>query len=78
MLRADEYDAKKAAMQMVRFFEFKLSLFGLDKLVKVRLPRAVCFVLYDLRLWGEIYLIPLTCLYIFFVITPKRKSRKKI
>lgn len=33
-LRADAFDAKKAAERMVRHFQFKLELFGLDKLVK--------------------------------------------
>jgi hypothetical protein len=33
-LRADYYDAGKAAMRMAKFFEHKLELFGEDKLVK--------------------------------------------
>jgi hypothetical protein len=33
-LRADNYDSKKAAARMVKFFEWKLDLFGEDKLVQ--------------------------------------------
>jgi hypothetical protein len=33
-LRADNYDAKKAAVRMIKFFEWKLDLFGENKLVR--------------------------------------------
>ena len=33
-LRADSYDAKPAAQRMMKFFEYKLKLFGKEKLIK--------------------------------------------
>ena len=33
-LRAEEYDPSDAAERMIRFFEFKKELFGVEKLVK--------------------------------------------